>query len=76
MTLYHAYAVVTDGSDHLHADPDRARVAASLDQTLTELGDRVGSYALGTVEAGSVEEALARIRVGAWQYTRKLCGHP
>jgi hypothetical protein len=75
MTLYHAYEVVTDGCDHRHADPDRARVDASLDRTLSELGDDVDSYALGTVQAGSVEEALARVRAGAWEYTRKVGGH-
>jgi hypothetical protein len=76
MRLYYGYEVATDGSDHRHADPDRAKVEASLDQTLTELGDGVDRYALGTVEAGSAEEALARIRAGAWEYTRKVCRHP
>jgi hypothetical protein len=48
MTVYHAYEVVTDGCELLHADPDRAKVEASLDQTLTKLGDGVDSYVLGT----------------------------
>ena len=63
---FHVFEAVTESSFRLYVDTDQSAVDAKFVEAA-----EADTYALGTVEAENVEEALEKIRRGDWEYTQK-----
>jgi hypothetical protein len=68
---FHAFEVATDHSSTIHVNLSQHVADQHLAHTMKMAGNDLDTYAAGTVEAGSVEEALDLLRQGKWDYSQR-----
>jgi len=71
MKTFHAFEIVEESSFIMYVDTDLLKVDMELERSLRICGNDLETYAVGTVEADTVDEALNKIRRGDWDYSQK-----
>jgi hypothetical protein len=70
--MFYAYEVATDYAYYLCVHASKVVLEARFEQLLKDLGDAMDTYAVGTVHAATIEEALDKIRACDWKFTQKV----
>jgi hypothetical protein len=68
---FHAFEVATDRSSTIHVNLSQHVADQHLTHAVKTAGKDLDTYAVGTVEAGSVEEAIDLLRQGKWDYSQR-----
>lgn len=72
MLTYHAFEIDTELSYHAGVSSDEQRLVERFEQLMQLVAeDEDVTYALGTVEAESVEDAMDRLRAGQCSITQR-----
>jgi hypothetical protein len=71
LKLFHAFEVATDHSSTTHVNLSQHVADQHLAHAVKMAGNGLDTYAVGTVEAGSVEEALDLLRQGKWDFSQR-----
>lgn len=71
MTTFHAFLAVSDDHYLLFVDIHLHQFNVKVGKILVDDID-IETYAIGVVNANSVEEAVNKIHMDQWEYTQKI----